>query len=68
MNLSAALDALYDRVRYARTRHPQGATLAALVEEVDEALAEPAGSRRERDELLDVATVAIRLYLGERAE
>ncbi len=57
--------ALGRRLAHARRAHPDGATLAALLEEVDEVLAEAPGTARERDELLDVATVAIRLWLGE---
>lgn len=64
--LEDALNKLESRIRYARAVHPEGASFAALLAEYREAEAEDAGSERERDELLDVACVAIRLHLGER--
>ncbi len=56
---------LVSRLDYARARHPEGASFAALVAEVAEAMAEPAESERQRYELIDVAVVAIRMWLGE---
>ncbi len=63
----AAMMALTDRIGHARRKHPEGASLGALGDEVREvgyALVHE-GPIRMRDELLDVATVAMRLYLGE---
>ena len=60
-------DILAHRLTLARSKHPQGASFDALLSEVGEVADERlAGNpEREREELLDVAVVAIRLYLGE---
>lgn len=62
-----ALQALQDRLRHARAKHPAGASFDALVAELGEvAEARKLGDHdHARDELLDVATVAIRLWIGE---
>lgn len=60
---------LLARLTHARAKHPEGASFDALVEEVGE-VARARLDRsvdQERSELLDVAVVALRLYLGERA-
>jgi len=62
-NWTGAIDR---RLRHARASHPEGASFAALLDEVDEAMAEEDESERQRDELIDVAVVAIRMWLGER--
>lgn len=64
------MQALYDleaRIAHARDQHPQGASFDALVAELGEAAeARKRGdAAHEREELLDVATVALRLYMGE---
>ncbi len=61
------LGALTDRIATARMKHPKGPNLRSLMEEVGEVAS---AMRREtpervRDELLDVATVAMRLAFGE---
>lgn len=66
MSLARVLPRLAARLAYARRQHPEGASLPALRAEVAEVEAEPPGSAREADELLDVAVVALRLWLGER--
>lgn len=58
---------LASALQRARQLHPEGASMNALVEEVGEVAR---ARRREthervREELLDVAVVALRLYLGE---
>ena len=63
------LAAITLRLAHARAKHPDGASFDALVEEVGE-VARARLERQpdqEREELLDVAVVAMRLYLGERA-
>ena len=69
MNDFAALSALSDALRAARAKHPSGANLAALVEEVGEVARamRRESTERVREELMDVATVALRLWLGEVA-
>lgn len=64
-----AFAALAERMAHARRWYPEGTTFTALVEELGEVARamDREGVDRERDELLDVATVAIRLWLGERA-
>lgn len=59
--------ALEDRLRHARAKHPEGSHLAALVCEVTEVAhaLEKETPARVRDELLDVATCALRMWLGE---
>ncbi len=58
---------LLEALTVGRAKHPEGANLTALAEEVGEVAR---AMRREtpervREELLDVAVVAMRLYLGE---
>ncbi len=65
-NLALALADLTERIRQARIKHPTGASLMALQDEIVEVACEEPGTERERSELLDVATVAMRMYLGER--
>lgn len=61
--------ALYDRIEHARSKHPEGPTFAALVEEVGE-VARVINDFNKRDEykseLLDVATVSIRLWMEDK--
>lgn len=55
------------RIERARRLHPEGSNLAALTSEVGEyatALLRES-KERQRDELWDVAVVAVRLALGE---
>lgn len=63
-------EALANRLQHARKKHPEGADLWALMAELCEVFEEFNASDAERykDELLDVATVAIRIYLGEVSE
>lgn len=64
-----ALVELCSAIERARDRHPEGSNLAALISEVGEvatAMLRESPSRI-RSELLDVAVVAVRLWLGERA-
>lgn len=58
-----------DRLREASEKHPEGASLAALVSEVGEVATAMLRETPERtkDELLDVIVVAIRLWFGEVA-
>lgn len=60
-------DILRHRLTLARSKHPEGASFDALMSEVGEVADERLAGNpdREREELLDVAVVAIRLYLGE---
>lgn len=62
-----ALEQLLQVIVHARQKHPKGANFEALVAELGEvAEARKRGDQaNERDELLDVATVAIRLWMGE---
>lgn len=62
-------EALANRLQHARKKHPEGADLWALMAELCEVFEEyGADSERYKDELIDVATVAIRIYLGEVSE
>lgn len=61
-----ALSVLNEAIWRARERHPEGCDLRALVEEVGEvADAMRRAPDRVRAELIDVATVAMRLFMGE---
>lgn len=51
---------IIDRLQYARSKHAQP-TFAALIEEVGEVAKDMNECRNPRNELIDVATVAIRL-------
>lgn len=62
---------LVEAMRRARAKHPFGATALALFDEVGEfahAVNKDEGTARVEEELLDVAVVAMRLYLGEVAK
>lgn len=61
-------EALAARLDHAKAKHPEGPTFAALIEEVGEVarvLDDPSKRDEYRSELLDVATVAIRLWMKE---
>jgi len=65
--LAGALACLSHGVAIARGKHPKGPSLRSLMEEIGEVAS---AVRREspdrvRDELLDVAVVAIRIWLGD---
>jgi len=64
------LDALVVALARGRSLHPKGCYFYALVEEVGEIARaiRREGAERAREELLDTAVVAIRLYLGEARE
>ena len=64
---SRAVRPLLARLARARELHPEGCNLAALVSEVGEVATAMLRETQERarDELLDVATVAMRLAAGE---
>lgn len=61
------LDPLTRALARARWKHPKGCNLASLIEEAGEVgrAINREGLERAREELLDTAVVAIRLYLGE---
>ncbi len=63
------LDAFRERLAIGREKHPKGSALHHLVEEVGEVCRAMRRETPERvkDELLDVAVVAFRMYLGETA-
>lgn len=59
---------LVSRMAKGRTKYANGCTLVSLLDEAGEvvhAVNKNEGTERVRDELLDVAAVAMRLYLGE---
>lgn len=63
-----AIGKLLLRMAKGRAKYPNGPTLLSLDDEVGEvkrAINKREGIERARDELLDVAAVAMRLYLGE---
>lgn len=68
---ASELAPLAARMAHARQAHPEGSDLTSLVSEVGEvaramyAEAPDQARDRARDELLDVAAVTMRLYLGE---
>jgi len=56
------------RIAKGRAKYPTGCTVLSLLDEAGEvahAINKDEGPERARDELLDVAAVAVRLYLGE---
>lgn len=64
----AAFVELAKRMAKGREKYPLGCTVASLLDEAGEfthAVNKEEGRVRLRDELLDVAAVAMRLYLGE---
>lgn len=70
--LKPLFDALADRIRHARGKHPFFArdgehALAVLRDEVDELemAIRSEGRAREKDEALDVGAVAARFWLGD---
>jgi len=59
---------LLDRIEKGRAKYPNGCTLLSLQDELGEvvhAVNKDEGVSRVRDELLDVAAVAMRMYHGE---
>lgn len=62
------LSALAQRIEKGRTKYPNGCTVLSLIDEAGEvahAVNKYEPEARVRDELLDVAAVAMRLYFGE---
>lgn len=65
---SLELAPLAARMAVGRAKYPAGCTVLSLMDEAGEfahAINKDEGIERVRDELLDVAAVAMRLYLGE---
>lgn len=63
-----ALTMLMKRMAKGREKYPLGCTVASLLDEAGEfthAVNKEEGRFRMREELLDIAAVAMRLYLGE---
>jgi len=52
----------------AQLLHPEGSDFLALFAEIEEALREQRGSKREQQELIDIAVVAWRMCRGERRD
>ena len=68
MTHDEAIAALFARIATGRDRYPRGCTILSLLDEAGEvahAVNKGESVDRVRDELLDVAAVAMRLYIGE---